>query len=94
MIKSPFAKEGVKQAGVLYVDDTNIWAGLRPEDDEVTTAAAGQEAIDEWGGGLIATGGDLNGDELCVHDPLSNPGWERRMDIPGAKEDRTTAETR
>jgi len=29
----------------------------------VTTAAAGQEAIDEWGGGLIATGGDLNGDK-------------------------------
>jgi hypothetical protein len=79
VIKSPFAKQGVKQAGVLYVDDTNIWAGLRPEDDELTTAAAGQEAIDEWGGGLIATGGDLNGDKCAytIHYqvPDGKGGW-------------------
>ena len=42
-------------------------------------AAAGQEAIDEWGGGLIATGGDLNGDKCAytIHYqvPDGKGGW-------------------
>ena len=72
--------------GLLYVDDTNLWAGMRKEDCLEETAHKGQEAVNTWGKNLMATGGDLN-PEKCnwtIHDmvPGDDGTWSYRVCKP------------
>ena len=69
-VTSPISKKTCKQLGILYVDDTNLWAGLSAEDDLDTATYKAQEGIDSWGKLLIATGGVLNPDKCkwTVHE--------------------------
>ena len=58
-ITSPISKRTIKQVGILYVDDTNLVAGLRPEDDALSVLARGQESVTQCGRSLMATGGGM-----------------------------------
>jgi len=64
----------------MYVDDTNLWEGMRRDDDRLSVAAAGQDAINSWNGNLQATGGALNPDKCAftIHDmvPTAEGDWE------------------
>ncbi|MGB0809178.1 MAG: reverse transcriptase domain-containing protein, partial [bacterium] len=65
-IECPITRKSVRQVGILYVDDTNLWAGLDEDDDLFSTAAKGQASISDWGGLLGATGGALKGEKCGV----------------------------
>ena len=43
MLKAPISKKTIKQVGILFVDDTNLWSGLAPDDDVHSAMAKGQE---------------------------------------------------
>ena len=60
MIQSPISKRKIKQAGALFVDDTNLMSGLEEDSDLVEVAAKAQNGVNTWGKSLIATGGVLN----------------------------------
>ena len=47
----------------MYVDDTNLLAGLDEEDNLDSIGVKRQEAVSQWGRSLIATGFALNPDE-------------------------------
>ena len=44
LIESPISKRSIKQVGVCYVDDNNMWAGLAPDDDDISTTHKGQQS--------------------------------------------------
>ena len=73
-------------AGILYVDDTNLWTGMKPEEDLESVAGDAQEAINSWGNLLLSTGGALNPDKCkwTVHDMVtkSDGTWEYRVCKP------------
>ena len=48
-IKSPISKQQIKQIGILYVDNTNLWAGLLEDNVLDLVAAKGQEGATRWG---------------------------------------------
>ena len=48
----PITRQTIKQVGILYVDDTNLWEGLEEDDNLISTAAKGQDAINDWGATL------------------------------------------
>ena len=85
-VRCPISKKSCHKVGILYVDDTNIWAGLDPDDDLIATAAKAQEAVDSWGNLLMATGGALNPKKCfwTIHDmaPRSDGTWEYRRCKP------------
>ena len=43
-------------AGILYVDDTNLWAGMEEEEDLDKAMYDAQESVAFWDRFLIATG--------------------------------------
>ena len=59
-VTRPISKKACKQSGILYIDNTNLWAGLSAEDDLDATNYKAQEGIDSWSKLIIATGGALN----------------------------------
>ncbi|EJK43742.1 hypothetical protein THAOC_37785, partial [Thalassiosira oceanica] len=85
-VESPISKKCCSKAGILYVDDTNLWAGLARDDDLLQTAAKAQDSIDSWGELLKATGGSLNPKKCfwSIHDmaPRSDGTWEYRQCAP------------
>jgi len=85
-VESPISKKSCSKAGILYVDDTNLWAGLTRDDDLLQTAAKAQDSINSWGELLKATGGSLNPKKCfwTIHDmaPRSDGTWEYRQCTP------------
>ena len=55
----PITLKSIRQVGVDYVDDCNLWGGLDESDDLETAAAKSQDGITSWGNLLRATGGAL-----------------------------------
>ena len=85
-VRSPISGKTCTQAGLLYVDDTNLWAGMDPDADLAEVADEAQRSIDCWGKLLIGTGGALK-PEKCkwtVHDmvPRADGTWEYRRCKP------------
>lgn len=62
-IRSPISRKEIRQVGILYVDDTNLWAGMEEDDDALSASYKAQRGVDCWGGSLVASGGDLNPDK-------------------------------
>ena len=91
-IEAPISKRRIKQVGILYVDDTNLWAGLDESLDELDTCMAGQESIEQWGQSLMSTGGALNSEKCgwTIHDMVctANGEWKYQDDV---KDERTAA---
>ena len=85
-VKCPISKKTCRKVGILYVDDTNLWAGLTPDDDLIGTADKAQKGIDCWGELLMATGGSLNPKKCfwTVHDmkPRADGSWAYRQCKP------------
>lgn len=77
---SPITKKNRKQAGILFVDDTNLWEGLDEEDDEQTVMEKGQRSINGWGNNLLAVGGELRPDKCSytVHKMRPTKDGERK----------------
>ena len=75
MIQSPISKRKIKQAGALFVDDTNLMSGLEEDSDLVEVAAKAQNGVNTWGKSLIATGGVLNPAKcsFTIHDMWWTP---------------------
>ena len=70
------------QVGIVFVDDTNLWAGLEEEDDAKSAAYKAQQGVANWGKLLIA-GGDALQPPKCkwtVHDQVVKEDgiWEYR----------------
>ena len=87
-VTSPISGKTKKMIGLLYVDDTNLWAGLNKEDDMLNVVNKGQEAVTSWGKLLMATGGDLN-PEKCnwtLHNMVAKEDgdWEYEVCKPAA----------
>ena len=85
-VKCPISKKSCRKVGILYVDDTNLWAGLTPDDDLIGTMAKAQDGINCWGELLMATGGSLNPKKCfwTVHDmkPRADGSWTYRQCKP------------
>ena len=47
-ITSPISQKSIKQAGIVFIDDTNLWSGLEDEDDLLSAAHKGQEDVNLW----------------------------------------------
>ena len=62
-MKSLISDKSCTMAGILYVDDTNLWTGMKQEEDLESVAGNTQEAINSWGNLLLSTGGALNPDK-------------------------------
>ena len=89
-IEAPISKRTIKQVGILYVDDTNLWAGLDESLDDLDTCQRGQEGIEQWGTALMATGGALNPAKCAwtIHDMTcsANGEWHYRDDLKAKRE--------
>ena len=48
------------------MDDTNLWAGLREDNDAISTLVKGHDSIKSWGNNLLAVGGELRPDK-CMY---------------------------
>ena len=85
-ITTPISKKSIKTAGILYVDDTNLWVGLNENSSLEDAVYEAQEAVSFWGNSLIATGGALNPDKCkwTIHDMLPKPDgtWEYNRCTP------------
>ena len=57
LIRCPITGESVRQAGISFVDNNNLWAGLDRRKDFVKCAADAQATVDSWGGCIHTTGG-------------------------------------
>ena len=55
-----------KKVGILYVDDTNLLAGLDEDDNLDSIGYKRQAAVSQWGRSLIARGGALNPDKHAI----------------------------
>ena len=53
------SKKLIKQVGMVYIDNRNLWAGLEDEDNLLLAIQRGQGGVDIWGGSLQAVGGTL-----------------------------------
>ena len=62
------------------MDDTNLWAGLREDNDAISTLAKGHDSIKSWGNNLLAVGGELGPDKCMytLHEmrPTGDGEWE------------------
>ena len=45
MVTTPISKKSTKTAGILFVNDTNLWAGLDSEKDLETAVWEAQEGV-------------------------------------------------
>ena len=81
-ITSSISQKLIKQAGIVFVDDTNLWSGLEDEDDLLSAAHKGQEDVNLWEKSLEEVGGLLQPPKYrwTVHDMrCSDKGvWEYR----------------
>ena len=50
-------KKSIKEVGIVYINDTNLWAGIEDDDGLLSATQKGQEGVDRWGGSLQALGG-------------------------------------
>ena len=55
----PISLKRRRQVGVAYVDDTNLWGGLREDEDIYEAAHKSQQGITSWNSLLNASGGML-----------------------------------
>ena len=53
-IQSPILKKTIKQIGILYVDDTNLLAGLDNDDGLDDIMFKAEEGINQLGNSLLA----------------------------------------
>jgi len=87
-ITSPISQKSIKQAGIVFVDDTNLWSGLEDDDDLLSAGHKGQEDVNLWAKSLEEVGGLLQPPKCgwTVHDMrCSDKGvWEYR-DAPKKK---------
>ena len=51
-ITIPILKKSIKTAGILHVDDTNLWVGLNENNSLEDVAYDAQEAVSFWGNSL------------------------------------------
>ena len=58
-IRSPISQKSIKQVGIVYINHTNLWAGLEDDDDLLSATQKGQEDVNMWGGLLQEVGGTL-----------------------------------
>ena len=81
-ITSPISKQSTSQAGIVFVDDTNLWAGLDEDDDAESATYKAQQGVTNWGKLLIAGGGALQPPKCkwTVHDQVVKEDgiWEYR----------------
>ena len=50
-IRSPISQKPIKQVGIVYINDTNICAGLEDYNNDLLSATQkGQEDVNRWGG--------------------------------------------
>ena len=79
-VTTPISKVSATQAGGMFVDDTNLRAGLDSSMELEETAYQAQEAVTSWGNLLIATGGALQPPKCkwTVHymEPKEDGTWE------------------
>ena len=79
-IRCPISKKSIQQVGIIYVDDTNLWAGMEEQDDAISAAHKAQEGVNCWGKSLVAVGGDLNPDKcsytISDYQPDGKGGWK------------------
>ena len=84
-IVAPISGKKHNQVGILFVDDTNLWAGLGEDDDVDSTMAKGQDAINSWGNNLLAVGGELRPDKCSytVHEmrPTGDGDWKYVQEV-------------
>ena len=81
-ITSPISKQSTSQAGIVFVDDTNLWAGLDEDDDAKSAAYKAQQGVTNWGKLLIAGGGALQPAKCkwTVHNQVvKKDGTKRRL---------------
>ena len=71
-IISPISQKSLKQAGIVFVNDTNLWSGLEDEDDLLSAAHKGQEDVNLWAKSLQEVGGLLQLPKCgwTIHDML------------------------
>ncbi|KAL7540019.1 hypothetical protein ACHAXR_009797 [Thalassiosira sp. AJA248-18] len=69
-IRSPISKKQIHQVGIIYVDNTNLRAGMEEEDDLHTTTYKAQEGANQRGSSLKDTGGGLNSIKCFSTDPM------------------------
>jgi hypothetical protein len=81
-ITSPISQKSIKQAGIVFVDDTNLWSGMEDKDDLLSEAYKGQEDVNLWARSLEEVGGLLQPPKCgwTIHDmKCSDKGvWEYR----------------
>ena len=51
-IVSPILKKSIKQVGIVYVDDTNLWARSEGDNNPMSAMQKGQKDVNRWGGSL------------------------------------------
>ena len=90
-IETPISKRKIQQVGQLYVENTNLWAGLNEDMDELDTCHAGQDSINHWGGMLMSTGGAYNADKSgwTLHDMVcgTNGEWRYQDDVKAQRKE-------
>ena len=78
-VECSITRKKIRQVGILYVDDTNLWDGMAENDDVNSAAHKSQEAINDWGGFLHASGGALKAENCSatIHnlEPDDKGGW-------------------
>jgi len=78
-VECPITRKKIRQVGIVYVDDTNLWDGMAENDDVNSAAHKSQEAINDWGGFLHASGGALKAEKCSatIHnlEPDDKGGW-------------------
>ena len=47
-ITSLISQKSLKQAVIVFVNDTNLWSGLKDEDDLLSAAHKGPEDVNLW----------------------------------------------
>ena len=58
-IRSPISQKSIKQVGIVYVDNTNLWARLEDDDNIISATQKGQEDVNMQGALLQEDGGTL-----------------------------------
>ena len=78
--QSPISKKQTQQVDILYIDDTNLWAGLSNNENLKEVTSKAQEGINQRGEYLIAVRGELNSAKFSwmVHsmELQKNGTWE------------------
>lgn len=93
-IVCPITMKKIRQVGIAYVDDTNLWDGMAEDDDVDSAAHKSQAGINDWGGFLQASGGALNPGKCSatIHnlEPDGKGGWiypDQKKEEPSREEE-------